>query len=206
MTFTDYLICQTKCADQLSTSARLFAAARRSLYRAIVPAGLFTAFTAVQANASLPPDLNLTCMSGGSLAHVQSLNAPYKTTGENSLAGKTLSITAVVITDPSVKLFAPKPKQPVYTLDVSMGDELLFRIAAQSYDDSRLSDYPERLALVDAFGSGSSLMLLADGTGAWKGRVIRTEGILDRNPTDVTIYIALTCRKAEQGARPEASQ
>lgn len=200
MTLTDYHLSLKTRAVNLSDGRR-----SRSLPR-IMLAGFLSALFAVPVYAAPTADFAMTCTSGGSLAHVQSLDKPYESTGENSLAGKTLSLSASVITKPEMVIFAPKPKQPMYRLELSMAGERLIGIAAQTYDETNLSAYSDRIALVDAFGSGSSLMLLADGTGAWKGRVISTEGILDRSKTDVTIYIALTCRKADPSAPPGASQ
>jgi len=192
MTVTDYHV-----SLKARAAAILAHACSHCLSRVVFPTALFAVFT-TQAAATPSAELAMTCTSAGSVAHVQSLNKPYEATGQDVLAGKTLSVTASVITKPGLKVFVPKPKQPLYQLELSMQGERFIGIAAQTFDETPLSAYSERIALIDAFGSGSSLMLLADGTGVWKGRVISTEGILDGRTTDVTIYIALTCREAEQ--------
>lgn len=195
MTFIDYKIYRKLVAARLSKVFRSFSNKRPLHFRRSLVAVVFGILTAAQANATPPPDFALTCTSSGASAHIQSIDKSYEV-NHKDLAGEILTISAHVVTKPGMKLFAPKPNLPVYTMDVLLGAERLFRIAGQTYDETGLSAYGERIAFVDMLGSGSSVMLLADGSGGWKGRAISTEGFLDRRASDVTLYIALTCRRA----------
>jgi len=95
-----------------------------------------------------------------------------------------------------LKSFSYKDPVAFWLIDIASGEKILSHISGMYSDDLR--NYPSDIFTGEEFGS--SVALAKTSEGVWKGRAISSQGVVEKNGFDLTIYLALTCtRTSEEG-------